>query len=120
MCNGTEDSIFDCDARPIGSHNCRHFEDVGVRCRASLFGDIRLRGRQTARSGRVEVYNGTAWGTVCDDWWSSNDATVACRQLGFSTTGTVFFRLVVHVLWKYSFPLVYVHRAPQDNHYTAI
>ena len=86
-CNGTEDSIFDCSARPIGRHNCRHSEDVGVRCITSSFGDIRLRGGQNATSGRVEVFNGTTWGTVCDDFWSSNDATVACRQLGLGTSG---------------------------------
>ena len=86
-CNGTEDSIFDCPANPIGIHNCRHSEDVGVRCRANFFGAIRLSGGQTTSSGRVEVFNGTTWGTVCDDFWSRNDAIVACRQLGFSTVG---------------------------------
>ena len=32
-CSGTESSLFDCNADPLGSHNCKHYEDAGVSCR---------------------------------------------------------------------------------------
>ena len=50
-------------------------------------GDIRLAGSSIAGRGRVEVCWNEVWGTVCDDYWSSTDARVVCRQLGFLTTG---------------------------------
>lgn len=31
-CDGSESRLFDCPANPIGTHNCGHHEDAGVRC----------------------------------------------------------------------------------------
>ena len=53
-------------------------------------GDIRLVTSagdtgENVTSGQVEVCWDDRWGTVCDQSWSDNDATVVCRQLEISS-----------------------------------
>ena len=52
-------------------------------------------------SGRVEMCWDDRWGTVCDQNWSDNEATVVCRELGFSSSS----KLHVHVLYTYNIVL---------------
>ncbi|GLI67492.1 hypothetical protein VaNZ11_011676, partial [Volvox africanus] len=116
-----------------GVANCRHEQDVGVRCQgrvnpppvltpapprpargmpklplapklpprtppprprspppdaippAAAKYDVRLVGGDWPGEGRLEVFDGRQWGTVCDDGFSNLEATVACRQLGYDS-----------------------------------
>ena len=54
-------------------------------------------GDHELRAGHVEVCVGGQYGTVCNNNWDNQEASVLCRQLGFSPHGmhhTLF-------LWKY-------------------
>ena len=89
MCNGTEENIFNCPTQSLQSpQHCSRKTDIGVQCGHPIEGELRILGGQNTSAGRLEVYN-KGWGTICDDYWSRNDAQVACRQLGYSTTGNI-------------------------------
>ena len=61
-----------------------------VSCTISVYcnnGDLRLAGSSVPAQGRVELCWNETWGTICDELWSTNDANVACRQLGYAASG---------------------------------
>ena len=37
--------------------------------------------------GRIEICVNATWGTICSDFWENMDASVICKQLGYSEYG---------------------------------
>ncbi|XP_041372561.1 deleted in malignant brain tumors 1 protein-like [Gigantopelta aegis] len=84
ICTGSEQNLDQCSFPGWGIHDCAHREDVGVRCQLS----VRLvNGSGIRTQGRVEIKINGTWGTVCDDGFDSNDASVICAMMGFNRLG---------------------------------
>ncbi len=87
FCQGFESSVVDCRFSVLTT-GLEHHQDVGVKCTPPpplcLDGDVRLVDGPYPHWGRVEVCLSEVWGTVTDNFWSYNDGTVVCRQLGYS------------------------------------
>ena len=88
-CTGSESMLSSCtyDTAP-GLLDCGHQQDAAVKCPEPCTGSsLRLAGGTSVYNGRLEVCLNGYYGTVCQGDWSVVDATVVCRQLGYSTFG---------------------------------
>ena len=52
-------------------------------------GQLRLVGGTSENEGRVEVCLSSTWGSICDDYWTREEASTVCRQLGFQPNGSI-------------------------------
>ncbi|XP_041453649.1 deleted in malignant brain tumors 1 protein-like [Lytechinus variegatus] len=83
-CTGSEPRLDECTHSGWGGGDCTHEQDAGVRCTPGIAeNSLRLTDGHGISSGRVEIYHGGEWGTVCDDGWDLPQARIVCRQLGF-------------------------------------
>lgn len=83
-CTGNELALEQCPQSSWGPHHCEHTQEAGVSCHPYTDGAVRLVGADVPWEGRVEIYAGGSWGTVCDDNWTELNTQVVCKQLGFS------------------------------------
>ncbi|PVD22127.1 hypothetical protein C0Q70_17931 [Pomacea canaliculata] len=88
-CRGPEPRLSQCNITWTSFFpTCTHMHEAGVSCRGTALPSLQVRliGNYSSYQGLVVVYYNNTWGTVCDDDWDVNDATVVCRMLGLSTT----------------------------------
>lgn len=87
QCDGSETSLLECSLSyltpAVPSPN-----DAAVVCQSQSTqmancsnGDIRLINGTTELEGRLEICINNAWGTVCSEGFTADDAEVVCRQL---------------------------------------
>ena len=67
QCVGTETRLIDCPANPLGSHNCDHTEDAGVRCQ-EICKLVVVQGRRSWGGGGGGGLAGGAQPPQYSDW----------------------------------------------------
>ncbi|XP_051808861.1 lysyl oxidase homolog 3B isoform X2 [Acanthochromis polyacanthus] len=78
-CTGGMPAVVSCMPGPLFMQNS------GLKKKLKISSNVRLKGGSRVGEGRVEVLKDNEWGTVCDDRWNLQSASVVCRELGFGS-----------------------------------
>ncbi|KAM8916135.1 lysyl oxidase homolog 3B isoform 2-T2 [Spinachia spinachia] len=78
-CKGGTAAVVSCMPGPL------FMQSNGLKKKPKTSSNVRLKGGARVGEGRVEVLKDTEWGTVCDDRWNLQSASVVCRELGFGS-----------------------------------
>jgi len=87
QCSGRESHIAECRHGGWGQSNCSHADDVSISCVSRSVEAVALLGGGNLRAGRLELFHGSQWGTVCGDGFTDAAAAVVCYSLGFGRVG---------------------------------
>ncbi|XP_056914233.1 lysyl oxidase homolog 3B isoform X2 [Takifugu flavidus] len=78
-CEGGTAAVVSCMPGPL------FMQSSGLKKKLKTSRNVRLKGGARLGEGRVEVLKDSEWGTVCDDRWNLQSASVVCRELGFGS-----------------------------------
>ena len=90
---GTGNKLQDASGNEVATFTFKtvtnNTEDTTIPGDGCTEGTQRLRNGNTANEGRLEICalhpdRGTVWGTVCDDYWTDEEAGIACRAMGYA------------------------------------
>ncbi|XP_058471668.1 lysyl oxidase homolog 3B isoform X1 [Solea solea] len=79
LCEGGQAVVVSCMPGPLFMPN------TGLKKKIKISTNVRLKGGAKVGEGRVEVLKNNEWGSVCDDRWNLQSASVVCRELGFGS-----------------------------------
>ncbi|NXV00990.1 C163A protein, partial [Cettia cetti] len=80
-CSGMDDKLDEMgDVSGLGPAPNSLLEEMVIVCSSSRW--VRLVGSSGRCAGRVEVYSGGTWISVCQEGWDLQNAAVVCRELG--------------------------------------
>ncbi|XP_078080868.1 lysyl oxidase homolog 3B-like isoform X2 [Mustelus asterias] len=77
QCHGGMPAAVSCVPGPMFSKGRKRTKQAEL--------SVRLKAGARIGEGRVEILKGDEWGTICDDRWNAQSASVVCRELGFGS-----------------------------------